>query len=145
MIKFMLVCEHAHEFEGWFRSGADYDAQAAASQVACPRCGSHAIEKGIMAPAVARRAEAGAMPAPAPQPEMLPPQEIQNLMRRIRDEVHAKAEYVGGRFAEEARRIHFDESPARGIYGEASADEARELAEEGVPFLPMPRLPEDLN
>jgi hypothetical protein len=63
----------------------------------------------------------------------------------VRDEIHAKAEYVGGRFAEEARKIHFNESEQRGIYGEASADEVKELAEDGVPFMPMPRLPEDLN
>jgi hypothetical protein len=157
MIKFSLICQDGgHEFEGWFQSGAAYEAQLASEQLVCPHCGSHAIDKAIMAPAVARSAErepratkkeehaASDLAAAAPETK-IPPQELHRLLRQYRQEVHAKAEYVGGRFAEEARRIHFDESPARGIYGEASADEAKELAEDGIPFLPVPRLPEDLN
>ena len=66
-------------------------------------------------------------------------------VRKVRDEIQDKAEYVGGRFAEEARKIHFNESPSRGIYGEASSDEVKSLAEDGVPFLPIPRVPDDMN
>ena len=142
MIKFSLVCHEGHEFEAWFKSGAAYEAQSARSQVLCPHCGSHSVDKAVMAPAVAKRAESE--PVPRPQSPAPTPEQFQ-FLRRMRDEIHAKAEYVGGRFAEEARRIHFDESEARGIYGEASADEVKELAEDGVPFLPLPRLPEDLN
>lgn len=143
MIKFSLVCQEGHEFEAWFQSGDAYEAQIAREQVACPHCGTHAVDKAVMAPAIAKRAES---PAPATQPTPpVPPQEYYRFLRRFRDEVHAKAEYVGGRFAEEARRIHFDETAPRGIYGEATADEAKELAEDGIPFLPVPRLPEDLN
>ena len=142
MIKFSLVCHDGHEFEAWFKSGAAYEAQSARSQVACPHCGSHSVDKAVMAPAVAKRLESG--PAPRPQSPAPTPEQFQ-FLRRMRDEIHAKAEYVGGRFAEEARRIHFHESEARGLYGEASAEEVKELAEDGVPFLPLPRLPEDLN
>lgn len=145
MIKFSLVCQHGHGFEGWFQSGAAYEAQTACGQVMCPHCGSHRVDKAVMAPAVVAKRTAREPAAEPPLPPKVPAPEMHRLMRKIRDEVHAKAEYVGGRFAEEARRIHFDESPARGIYGEASADEARELAEDGVPFMPLPRLPEDLN
>jgi hypothetical protein len=142
MIKFSLVCRDGHEFEAWFQSGAAYEHQTARRQVACPHCGSHAIDKAVMAPAVAKRAEGE--PAAPPRPSV-PADEMYRFLRRMRDEIHAKAEYVGGRFAEEARRIHFNESEARGIYGEATADEVKELAEDGIPFMPVPRLPEDLN
>jgi hypothetical protein len=142
MIKFSLICHEGHEFEAWFKSGAAYEAQSARSQVACPHCGSHSVDKAVMAPAVAKRADGEQ--AVRAQPKAPTPEQFQ-FLRRMRDEIHAKAEYVGGRFAEEARKIHFDESDPRGIYGEASADEVKELAEDGVPFMPMPRLPEDLN
>lgn len=142
MIKFSLVCGEGHEFEGWFRSGAAYDAQSAGNQISCPHCGSTIVDKAIMAPAVARRA---ATEPAGRYASKVPPEEIARMMRHIRDEVHAKAEYVGGRFAEEARRIHFNESPSRGIYGEASSEEVKSLAEDGIPFLPIPRLPEDMN
>lgn len=152
MIKFTLQCCNGHEFEGWFQNGGAYEAQVASAQIACPHCGSHSIDKAIMAPAVARRD--GAVPPPAGAPNAVRQEEepaggplhaLHRRLRELRDEIHSKAEYVGGRFAEEARRIHFDESPPRGIYGEASSEEARELAEDGIPFLPIPRLPEDLN
>jgi hypothetical protein len=156
MIKFSLVCSGGHEFEGWFQSGAAYEAQLASAHLICPHCGSRSIDKAIMAPAVAKSAtketRATNEQRPANEPAAtaqvetkIPPEELHRLLRQFRQEVHTKAEYVGGRFAEEARRIHFEESPARGIYGEASADEVKELAEDGIPFLPVPRLPEDLN
>ncbi len=141
MIKFSLVCNDGHEFEAWFQSGTAFEAQTARAQVTCPRCGSHGVDKAIKAPAVAKRTEGD----PGLEQPSIPPHELQRHLRRFRDEVHANAQYVGGRFAEEARKIHFDESEPRGIYGEASADEVKELAEDGVPFLPVPRLPEDLN
>ncbi|MBX9863437.1 MAG: DUF1178 family protein [Hyphomicrobium sp.] len=142
MIKFSLVCGEGHEFEGWFQSGAAYEAQSAASQVACPHCGSHAVDKAIMAPAVAKRVAAEPAHTYASK---IPPEEIRRMVRKVRDEIQDKAEYVGGRFAEEARKIHFNESPSRGIYGGASSDEVKSLAEDGVPFLPIPRVPDDMN
>ena len=161
MIKFSLVCHDGHDFEGWFQSGTAYEAQVATKQLVCPHCGTHSVDKAIMAPAVAKSATSKSPASETPAPKevgtpseavaaaaadmKIPPQELHHLLRQFRQEVHTKAEYVGGKFAEEARRIHFEESPARGIYGEASAEEARELAEDGIPFLPVPRLPEDLN
>ncbi|WP_072396415.1 DUF1178 family protein [Hyphomicrobium sp. CS1GBMeth3] len=143
MIKFSLVCRDGHEFEAWFKSGAASEMQIAAKQVTCPHCGDTAVDKAVMAPAIARREDRPA--AAAARPAATPPQAYVQFLRKVRDEIHAKAEYVGGRFAEEARRIHFDESDARGIYGEATAEEVKELAEDGIPFMPVPRLPEDLN
>jgi hypothetical protein len=144
MIHFTLRCDRDHEFDGWFRSGSDFDDQAKSRAIACPRCGSTAVAKGLMAPSIAVPSEdrgektpvAGGVPS---APEMV------ETLRRMRRYVEDNADYVGGKFAEEARRIHYNESEARGIYGEASLDDARELAEEGIEAFPLPRLPEDQN
>ncbi len=162
MIKYRLVCAKGHEFEGWFQSIEACDGQMAQGAVACPVCGSVKVAKAPMAPSVAKRGrrpgrdqstpdaarrdadrpDAMAPEAPARRPI---PAEVLQVLREMRQEVESKTENVGSRFAEEARRIHYKESAARAIHGEASAEEARELAEEGIPFLPLPRLPEDNN
>ncbi len=136
MIKYRLVCGSGHEFEGWFRNSAAYDAQAARGHIACPQCADANVAKAVMAPRVA---------SPAPPEPARAQEEMHALMLRVRAEVEANAEYVGPRFAEEARRIHTEEDPPRRIYGEASFDDVRALAEEGIPCMPLPRLPKDLN
>jgi hypothetical protein len=136
MIKYRLVCGSAHEFEGWFRNSAAYDAQAARGHIACPQCADTNVAKAVMAPSVA----APAAPEPAGAQD-----DMQALMLRVRAEIEANAEYVGPRFAEEARRIHDEEGNPRRIYGEASLEEVRALAEDGIPCMPLPRLPKDLN
>jgi hypothetical protein len=143
MIKYRLACENGHEFEGWFKCGAAYDEQAAKGHISCPHCGSLAVTKAIMAPNVATRA--GSASASDASKDAKAAEQVRALMRQLRAAVEEKADYVGPRFAEEARKIHYEESEARGVYGEASADEAKALAEEGIPVLPLPRLREDLN
>lgn len=157
MIKYRLHCTDGHEFEAWFKSSAAYEAQEKSGHVVCPECGSTHVTRSIMAPSVAtsrsRERTSQADPAPPADTALAAerpvtakfPTEVMRVMRELRREVEAKAEYVGPRFAEEARKIHHDESPARGIYGEASLTEAKELADEGIPFLPLPKLPEDEN
>jgi hypothetical protein len=141
MISFSLRCSEGHAFEGWFRNGGDFDAQAGRGLVACPQCGSATVEKALMAPAVstAKRKEKLAVAATAESAKMIA--QLQELARKVR----GSAENVGERFAEEARKIHFGETEARGIYGEATSDEAKGLVEDGVPFLPLPALPEEQN
>lgn len=138
MIKYKLACHLGHEFEGWFQSSGAYDKQAASGQVLCPVCGSAEVKKAVMAPSVATREMAGIL-GPKSRARAL------DLTRKLRAEVESRAEYVGAHFAEEARKIHHEGLEPRGIYGEASAHDARELIEEGVPVLPLPRLPEDDN
>jgi hypothetical protein len=144
MIKYRLACGKGHEFETWFRNSGDYERQAKRAQIACPHCGSVKVSKTVMAPHVGRRANTGesAVPVPAETGHM---RQALHAMRQWRDELTKSAENVGPRFAEEARRIHYREAPARGIYGEASLQEAQSLSEEGITFLPLPRLPEDAN
>jgi hypothetical protein len=148
MIRYRLQCRNGHEFEAWFRSSAGYDRQARRGEIACPACNATKVSKAIMAPGLASRAEepdAGTSGAAEAAKGAVARRELLALMRKVRHEVEQNAEYVGPRFAEEARKIHYDEVEQRGIYGEATAEEARELKEEGIDFTPLPRLPEDQN
>ncbi len=157
MIRYRLVCNKKHEFESWFGSSSAYDRLAKKGQVECPQCGSKKVGKALMAPGVAkrgRRAEPAEPSVPVSAAVAMSPEAAQraqmqqqflSLIRQVRAEVESKAEYVGPRFAEEARKIHHEEVEARGIWGEATLDEARDLVEEGIDCLPLPRLPEDTN
>lgn len=144
MIRYRLQCTAEHVFEAWFRNSSDCENQIARGQLACPSCGSHDISKTPMAPSIASGASAAHVAQGDAERERLKV-EVTRVMQEIRREVEAKADYVGPRFAEEARKIHYEEVPARGIYGEATSEEAKELSEEGIAFLPLPRLPEEAN
>jgi hypothetical protein len=147
MIRYALVCEKKHEFEAWFRSSADYDRAAPEGKVPCPICGATRVEKTIMAPAVkGTRKKEEASPEKV-QLAAVDPREamLRAAVKELRQKLTENADYVGDRFAEEARKIHYKEAEPRGIYGEASGEEAKALAEEGVEFHPLPTLPEDRN
>jgi hypothetical protein len=131
MILFKLRCAAEHEFEAWFRDGAAYERQAARGQIACPECGDSTIEKAPMAPRLARTGGAA-----TPSPE-----QMRRMLQQMRQHVEANCDYVGPRFAQEARRIHRGEADARGIYGEATDTESRELADEGIEVARIPWVP----
>lgn len=141
MIRFSLHCDKSHDFEGWFRDNADFDTQSKRGLVECPVCASKNVEKSLMAPAVStgRKKETMALAANAEQKRMMAE------IKALADKMKENSDYVGDRFAQEARKIHFGEAEARGIYGEANLDDVKSLAEDGVPFLPIPVLPEDRN
>lgn len=139
MIKYRLQCSRAHEFEAWFASSAHYEAQAHTESVACPHCGSTDVSKAIMAPNVGRgatRADAG---APLEQARQVA------LIRQLRHALLNSSEDVGARFSDEARKIHYGEADQRAIRGQASGQEARDLAEEGIEVFALPPLPEEMN
>jgi hypothetical protein len=128
MIRFSLRCASGHEFEAWFRNGEGYDTQQTAGEITCPDCGDTHVEKALMAPSIGRsRASAPISPA-----------QLRAALVELKRQVESHCDYVGPQFAEEARRIHYGESDPRGIYGEASAEESRELAEEGIKFGRIP-------
>ena len=141
MIRFTLRCEADHEFDGWFRDGGDFDTQKKRGFVACPVCNSAEVEKALMAPAVStsRGKEKVALAAGEEQRRLM------GQLREMAKKVRENADYVGDRFAEEARKIHFGETDPRGIYGEASVDDVKGLLEDGVDFMPLPEFPEDRN
>lgn len=132
MILFALRCAADHEFEGWFRDGAAFDRQSAGGKISCPQCGDTSVTKAPMAPRVTRSRAAEATPSPA---------ELRKVLQELRRHVETNCDYVGERFVEEARRIHYGESDPRGIYGEASADDAKDLAEEGIEVARIPWVP----
>jgi hypothetical protein len=119
MIKYSLICEIGHEFEGWFQNSGAFDNQSAHSLISCPSCGTFEVQKALMAPAVATRSKQSepVQNHPTPGPEATThayvPPSIQDIVRKIRGEIEKQAEYVGPEFAEEARRIHYTESPER--------------------------------
>jgi hypothetical protein len=157
MILYRLRCKKGHEFEAWFASSVAFDKQEKRRQLSCPSCGTTSVSKALMAPSIAKRAktktaakraEERSVEAPPSKPEtqrVAAHSELASAMRKLRAEIEAKSEYVGPRFSEEARKIHYEEVPARGIHGEATADEAKALKEEGIEFYPLPILPEDQN
>ena len=156
MIRYSLRCEHDHAFESWFQDSSAYDTQVKRKLVSCPVCGSHGIEKAIMAPRiVGKKGREGAAPAPAPAETgaaatstpllMAQERELRAKLKELRDHIVKNADNVGESFPNEARKIHYGEIEHRPIYGEASPDEARSLIEEGVEVSPLPVLPDDRN
>jgi hypothetical protein len=158
MIRYALVCDKGHDFESWFQNSAAYDKQAKRGLVACPHCGSAKVEKAIMAPRLsgAKKRAAPAEPVAAelapPTAEkapvaMLSPQEkeVRAKLKELRDHLTKNADHVGPKFPEEARKMHYGETAHRSIYGEASPEEAKAMAEEGIEFHPLPILPDERN
>jgi hypothetical protein len=140
VIRFALTCDHDHAFDAWFTSGDSYDEQIEARAVTCPCCGSAEVKKAPMAPAVRR-----SQPAPPESPAASDRKKTYAFLKGLRAHLEANAENVGPVFPEEARKMHYGESEARSIYGEASLEEAKALHEEGIPAVPLPPLPEDHN
>jgi hypothetical protein len=130
MILFTLRCAGGHEFAGWFRDGDTFEAQQKAGEIACPECGDVAIEKAVMAPRLGRSRDDNRA--------AVDPVKMRKALIELRRQVEANCDYVGERFAEEARRIHYGEVDPHGIYGEASEEETRELTEEGIKFGRIP-------
>ena len=171
MIRYALNCTDGHVFESWFQNSAAFEKQRKRGLVTCPICGSGKVEKAIMAPKLVRkdveRPPAPTLPPPPPKPQAatpamppMPPvpagkssvaimspqeRELRQKLKELRDHVTKNANYVGGRFPEEARKMHYGEIEHRSIYGEASPDEAKALHEEGIEFHPLPILPDDQN
>lgn len=136
MIKYQLLCDSDHEFEGWFRDSGDFDVQAGDGLIECPLCGSDEIRKAIMAPAIGRKSNQ--VPARREQRLANLRDDVIAAAERARDYVEKNFDYVGNEFPEEARKIHYGETKERGIYGEATGREVKELIDEGVSVAPIP-------
>jgi len=134
VIKYNLICKQDHEFEAWFSSSADYDVQRKKRLVQCPHCGSAKVEKAIMSPNVSTSRKKAAIASKQKQAMAM----MNKAAQTIRKEIEDKCDYVGDKFADEARAIHYGEKEERPIYGQASAKEAKELNDEGVAIAPLP-------
>ena len=137
MIKYQLQCPDGHRFDSWFSSSADYERLERSGHLSCSVCGASGISKALMAPRVTTSEEAHAT-KPAPAPLSAPASPAEQALRALRKKIEAEADNVGRDFAREARAMHEGESPRRAIYGEAGADEARDLIEDGIPVAPLP-------
>ena len=164
MIKYQLICEKGHEFEGWFQSSDTFSEQCAAGILSCPICETVNVRRALMAPNLARpktrkteapseqQAEAAPVSPPPPvsvsgagmPPEaMIKMRELVVEMRELQSRITSECRDVGSDFAEEARRIHYGEVEPEGIYGEVSETEREQLDEEGIEIMQMPWLPRD--
>jgi hypothetical protein len=144
MIRYALLCEHDHDFEGWFGSSDAYDDQQGRGLLECPVCASKAVRKAVMSPSVAGTKAQGAGDGPPAQMREMMMQAAQAVRQHVEDNF----DYVGGHFADEARAMHQGQAEERGIYGEASGGQIKALVEEGVPVAPLaPRPPgkKDIN
>ena len=162
MIRYALTCEKGHAFESWFQNSAAFDTQVKRGLVTCPACDSNKIEKTIMAPRISGAKKRGDAPTPLPSTDppapattpdvpapvaMMSPQEreFRKKLKELREHLTKNADYVGQKFPEEARKMHYGETEHRSIYGEASPKDAKELADEGIEFHPLPMLPDEQN
>ena len=165
MIKYQLICDKSHEFEGWFGDSAAFESQQESGFLTCPVCGSADVRRALMAPNLASpktrntdlaEQQPSGQPEPQPQPQApkqasaaLPPaaarkmQELMSEMRALQTKIREECRDVGNDFAEEARKIHYGEVEPEGIYGQATAEEREALDEEGIEIMDMPWLPKD--
>ena len=142
MIRYELSCDNGHAFEGWFGSADDFDRQQKMALVSCPTCGSAHVATRLMAPSVStarKKQQRQDLAVQTGQREMM------TKLREIVSTIRANSEDVGERFPEEARKIHYGETEQRGLIGRATAEEVRDLLEEGVDVAPLPVLPDDTN
>ena len=128
MIRYSLACVGEHEFEAWFSDSKAYDLQRKRKLVECPACGSTEVHKQIMAPTV--RSSDRAVPAEVAAAK---------VAAEIRQHIETTHDYVGDKFADEARSMYYGETAHRPVWGEVTPEVAQELVEEGVPALPLPK------
>lgn len=143
MIVYRLVCKKEHEFDAWFRDSAAYEKQAASGNIACPVCGDRKVSKAIMAPNVSTSRKSS-----EPVPAKIPDRDaalLSKVMASVREHVETNFDYVGDKFADEARKIHYGDADERGIYGEATGNEVKDLVDEGIDIAPLPIPPEKAN
>ena len=165
MIKYQLICDQNHEFEGWFQASAAFDAQAESGLLRCPLCDSDQVKRALMTPNLAspkrRKAIEPSLDEPAPKPPLTNPTPAQQLapptksgqvqafgealaeLRQLQQKITKDCRDVGDNFAEEARKIHYGEAEAEGIYGRTTHEEREALEDEGIDVLDMPWLPPD--
>lgn len=149
MILYQFNCDRQHSFEAWFKDGATADRQLKRKMLECPTCGSAKVAKALMAPRIGKATGKEFVPvSPAPTPvaaesakAAMLPAEMRKALLEMRRQIESNCDYVGDKFADEARKIHHGESDARGIYGEATDAEHQELLEDGIDVARIPWVP----
>ncbi|MEL7197186.1 MAG: DUF1178 family protein [Pseudomonadota bacterium] len=167
MIVYDLQCEHGHRFEGWFGSSSDFESQVESGLLTCPECGTDVVTKAPMAPAVPVKGNTlDVVPASQAttqqQPQVAPehvqavsnepmPAEMEKAIKALakaQEKALKGSTWVGDKFAEKSRAMHYGESEQTPIHGKASLEEAKSLIDEGVDLAPLPfpvAPPDELN
>lgn len=140
MISFGLKCDGDHEFEGWFRTSADFEDQKATGHLSCPTCGSAKIDKALMAPNVATKGVVQSK-AVSDSDTTAARSYAYEMAKKVREHVEDNFDYVGPEFAKEVRQMHDGDTEERGVYGEATGHEVKELLEDGIDVAPVPDVP----
>jgi len=140
MILYDLVCQREHRFESWFRNSNVVEKLIKAGEVACPACGSKKVQKALMAPRIAKSESSEERSAPASEQRELEAamEKATEALKELRQVIEKNFDHVGDKFPEEARRIHYGESKARGIYGSATQEDAKRLLDEGIEVYAVP-------
>ena len=136
MINYTLKCDQNHTFDSWFKSAEAFEMLVKKSMVVCSECGSTKITKAIMTPSVSTSRKKDKK-----NQELEKKSKIKNDILELKKKIEANSEYVGNNFANEARSMYLGETPERSIYGEAKADDAKKLIDDGIPVMPLPFLP----
>ncbi|MEP5938940.1 MAG: DUF1178 family protein [Erythrobacter sp.] len=158
MIVYDLSCDDGHQFEGWFGSSGDFADQKERGLLSCPQCGSAMVEKAVMAPAVSAKGNTRPEASPNQAPQMPQPvsnepmpaevQKALNALAKAQEKALKQSTWVGDKFAEKSREMHYGESDEKPIHGQASAEEAKDLIDEGIAVAPLPfpiASPDELN
>jgi hypothetical protein len=144
MILYDLICEQEHQFESWFKNSNAVERLIKAGQVACPVCESTKVKKALQAPNIPKKGAIRNVPAVPKKKSADVAQAMEKMTQAInelRQTIEKNFDNVGDKFPEEARKIHYGETKERGIYGNASAKDAKDLADEGIKVyaLPLPK------
>lgn len=138
MIRYALVCDGGHKFEAWFSNSDAYDDQRKRRLVECPKCGTTKVSKQITAPAVSGTKKSKAARSKVSTKDKSPEAVFAEVASKVREHIQDTHEYVGDRFADEARAMHDGEAEERPVWGEASVEDVKDLADEGVEATPLP-------
>ena len=136
MIRYTLNCNNGHQFDSWFSDSASFEDLREKGHLECAICSSKKVEKSLMAPVVtAKKKETLLSKQSAPEKEI----------KALKQKIKATATDVGENFSAEARAMHYGEKEEKPIFGKTTIDEAKELAEEGIPFTPLPWSDDKVN
>jgi len=141
MIQYALKCDEGHSFDSWFKSAEAFEKLSSSQMITCPVCGSISIKKSVMAPQVCTTRTTVATSEQPKAPLSATETKYEQALKELKTYIEKKSHYVGREFISEARAMHQGDVPERSIHGEARADEARELIEDGIPVAPLPFMP----
>ena len=135
MIKFDLICENQHIFEASFDDSNSFEKQKRKKQIECPLCNSSTISKSVMAPNISNKSTSSAK-INREKKKLF--SNYNKQLNKIKSEIEKNFTYVGKKFPEEARKIHYGEAKDKPIYGEATEKESQELVDEGIGLVRLP-------